>query len=197
MLEKEKLEKFSIYLEALKKWNRIHNLTSIREDREIIIKHFLDSLSLARCFEDLNLSVKGKSIADVGSGAGFPGVPLKIYYGNKIRLVLIESASKKCSFLEYIKSLIGENYEVLCDRAENLSIKVDIAVARALGDIRSTEDILSKVAKEFIFIMKGSKLTKDLEKKFNRYMVNLKYLPSLYILWKSVNFPVPKTRKHC
>ncbi len=173
-------------METLKKWNKVHNLTSIKEDKEIVIRHFLDSLSLARCFEDLRINIEGKSIADVGSGAGFPGIPLKIFYGEKIRLFLIESSSKKCAFLEYLKSLIKENYEVLCERAEEVSVRTEIAVARALGNVDYTEEILSGIAKEFIFIMKGSKVTDDLKERFNIYEVNLKYLPRMYILWKSL-----------
>jgi len=179
-------EKFSLYLKLLKKWNRTHNLTSIESDEEIIKRHFLDSLSLIKCFENAGIDPTGKSIADVGSGAGFPGVPLKIYYGNRIKLYLIESSSKKCSFLEYLKVNIGEDYEVICERAENTNLKTDIAVARALGDPEYTEKILTSIAKEYIFIMKGSKVESSALRSFKAYKLNMKYLPNFYILWKDL-----------
>ncbi len=120
----------------------------------------------------------------MGSGAGFPGVPLKIYYGDKIKLYLIESSSKKCSFLEYLKVNIGEDYEVICERAEGINLKTDIGVARALGDLSYTEKVLESIAREYIFIMKGSKVEKSALNSFKAYRLNMKYLPKLYILWK-------------
>ncbi len=183
-LSDDQYKKFSIYLRLLKKWNRVHNLTSLESEEEIVKRHFLDSLSLARCFEDIGLDPAGKSIADVGSGAGFPGVPLKIYYGDKIKLYLIESSSKKCSFLEYLKVNIGEDYEVICERAEGINLKTDIGVARALGDLSYTEKVLESIAREYIFIMKGSKVEKSALNSFKAYRLNMKYLPKLYILWK-------------
>ncbi len=185
-LSDDQYKKFSIYLRLLKKWNRVHNLTSLESEEEIVKRHFLDSISLARCFEDIGLDPAGKSIADVGSGAGFPGVPLKIYYGDKIKLYLIESSSKKCSFLEYLKVNIGEDFEVICERAEGINLKTDIGVARALGDIDYTEKVLESIAREYIFIMKGSKVEKSALNSFNAYRLNMKYLPKLYILWKRI-----------
>ncbi len=185
-LSDDQYKKFSIYLRLLKKWNRVHNLTSLESEEEIVKRHFLDSLSLARCFEDIGLDPAGKSIADVGSGAGFPGVPLKIYYGDKIKLYLIESSSKKCSFLEYLKVNIGEDFEVICERAEGINLKTDIGVARALGDLSYTEKVLESIAREYIFIMKGSKVEKSALNSFNAYRLNMKYLPKLYILWKRI-----------
>jgi len=174
-------------LGILKKWNKVHNLTSVREDREIIRRHFLDSLSLVKCFKDLNIPIKDKIIADVGSGAGFPGVPLKIYYGDDIELILIESSAKKCAFLEYLKIHIGEDYEVVCERAENVSIKVDIAVARALGDLEYTEELLSKIGRGYIFIMKGREVEEVVKERFNIYRINMNYLPPLNILWRKLS----------
>lgn len=90
----EILEKFIIYLNELKKWNKTYNLTSIEDDVAIIIKHFLDSL-LYLCF----IPEKQLSIADVGSGAGFPGVPIAIVRPD-LKITLIEPSWKKVRFFE-------------------------------------------------------------------------------------------------
>ena len=98
------LDQFVTYWRELKRWNARMNLTSIRTDREIIIKHFLDSLSVLQCFD-----IKpGDSVIDIGTGAGFPGLPIKIYIPD-IKLVLVEPSSKKVSFLRFLISQLSRN----------------------------------------------------------------------------------------
>lgn len=154
-IEDKKIELFKVYMEELKRWNRVHRLTSIEEDEEIIIRHFVDSLTIMLCFQEKGVDVTNKSLCDVGSGAGFPGVPLKIYYGDRVDMTLIESVSKKCSFLEYIKSRLGLNYRVLCKRAEKVKETFDIVFCRALGELEEIVPILRKLSREYVFIMKG------------------------------------------
>ncbi len=164
-LSEDQLKKFEIYLNTLTKWNRVYNLTSIRKKEEIITKHFLDSLTLVKLFEKINLDVKGKKIADLGTGAGFPGVPLKIYYGDDIDLYLIEAVQKKCIFLEMLKKELGIEYTVLCDRAENIKDeKFDIVVSRATGEtfdvLKWGKDLLKKGG--YLIIMKAKKVEEEL-----------------------------------
>ena len=103
-LKPVQLDQFVIYWRELKRWNSRMNLTSIRTDREVIIKHFLDSLSVLQCFD-----IKpGDSVIDIGTGAGFPGLPIKIYTPD-IKLVLVESSSKKVSFLRFLISQLSRN----------------------------------------------------------------------------------------
>ena len=103
-LEPVQLDQFVIYWRELKRWNSRMNLTSIRTDREIIIKHFLDSLSVLQYFD-----IKpGDSVIDIGTGAGFPGLPIKIYIPD-IKLVLVEPSSKKVSFLRFLISQLSRN----------------------------------------------------------------------------------------
>ena len=103
-LEPVQLDQFVTYWRELKRWNARMNLTSIRTDREIIIKHFLDSLSVLQCFD-----IKpGDSVIDIGTGAGFPGLPIKIYIPD-IQLVLVEPSSKKVSFLRFLISQLSRN----------------------------------------------------------------------------------------
>ncbi len=171
-LSENQLEKFQIYLDMLSKWNRVYNLTSIRKKEEIITKHFLDSLSLVRLFEENNISVEGKNIADLGSGAGFPGVPLKIYYADRINLYLIEAVQKKCIFLEMLKKELKIDYTVLCRRAEDVNLQFDIVVSRAAGEtftvLKWAKDILKKGG--YIIIMKG----KQVEEELRPFTVSLK-----------------------
>ena len=86
-----------LYIQELKKWNRTVNLSAIRDDRDIIIKHFLDSFAFARGF----IPEPGLMLLDMGSGAGFPALPLKIAFPD-INVTLIESVKKKASFLRHI-----------------------------------------------------------------------------------------------
>jgi 16S rRNA (guanine527-N7)-methyltransferase len=166
------LEKFYIYLNTLLKWNKVHNLTAIKDWREIALRHFCDSLTLVKFFEGINYPPSGKSLVDVGSGAGFPGVPLKIYYGDSLNVFLIESVSKKCSFLQYLKKELKLNYTVLCSLAQSIQQKFDIAVARALevkgkktDPLEYAMKLLPPLAKELIAIQKGKNIDfKSIEK---------------------------------
>jgi len=186
-LSPEELKRFRVYLEELKRWNRVHNLTSIRKDEEIVRRHFIDSLSLVRCFEDLSISWKGKELADVGSGAGFPGVPLKIYLKD-IDLFLIESVSKKCSFLEYLKLKLSMEWDVICDRAERVERQFDIVVSRAMGEFEDIHGILEGLAREHVFVMKGREFREEWvhELGYKPCLVNIKGLPPSYVLWKRI-----------
>ncbi len=94
-------------------------------------------------------------MCDVGSGAGFPGVPLKIYYGYRINLTLIEAVSKKCSFLEYLKTRLGLEYRVLCKEAQKVQESFDLVVSRALGKTEKILPLLQRLSNKYIIIMRG------------------------------------------
>lgn len=186
-LSGDQVRKFTLYLEEILRWNRVHNLVGDREPRKIVERHFLDSLTLVRCFEGLGVDWKGKTFADVGSGAGFPGVPLKIYLGD-IKLTLIEASSKRCSFLEYLKVKIGEDYRIICTRAERVEERFDIVVARALGEFEEVAPLLESLSKEYVFVMKGTKIEESWirEMGYNPYPVEE---AGAFILWKRVTLP--------
>jgi 16S rRNA (guanine527-N7)-methyltransferase len=118
-LSQEQLEQFNIYYRELVDWNRRLNLTSITGYEDVQVRHFLDSLTVAAAVKpdaDKNLSV-----IDVGTGAGLPGLPLRILYPD-IRLVLLEATAKKAKFLEHLTARLGlENVEVLAGRAEEVA----------------------------------------------------------------------------
>nr|MBC8499789.1 16S rRNA (guanine(527)-N(7))-methyltransferase RsmG [Candidatus Atribacteria bacterium] len=116
-LHKEQIKKFSRYLELLVQWNQKINLTSLKTPQEIIIKHFLDSIS---CIKVINkyMNIEGTSVIDVGTGAGFPGMPIKIVCPS-ISLSLLEARKKKTIFLEKIIEEINfQKVEVINGRAE-------------------------------------------------------------------------------
>lgn len=113
---------FNLYRTELLRWNQHMNLTAITDDDEIVHKHFLDSLSVLKC-----ISLRsGDSVIDIGTGAGFPGIVLKIYMPD-IRLTLIESSKKKVSFLKFIITQLGRHQAVnVCQR-----INVEVFAERA------------------------------------------------------------------
>lgn len=108
---------FARYRDELLRWNARINLTAITDDNEIIHKHFLDSLSILEYITLRN----GDSVVDVGTGAGFPGIVLKIYVPG-VRLTLVEASKKKASFLKFIVPQLrlhqAENVAILTERAE-------------------------------------------------------------------------------
>ncbi len=125
---------FNLYLKELLEWNKRLNLTSITDPAEIKTKHFEDSLSILQSIHLIN-----QSVVDVGTGAGFPGTPLKIACP-KIKLTLIESRQKKVEFLKHIVELLDlKDVEIIWGRAEEAAKTkrdfFDIAVSRALAKL--------------------------------------------------------------
>lgn len=116
----------------------------------------MDSLTLTICFKEKGIETDGLSVCDVGTGAGFPGVPLKIYYGDKIELTLVEAVAKKCSFLEYLRTRLGIEYRIFCKEAQKLQESFDLVVCRAFGKLEKVLPILEKLSKRYIMVMKGA-----------------------------------------
>ncbi len=116
----------------------------------------MDSLTPSLCLEQRGVEVDGLYVCDVGSGAGFPGVPLKIYYGDRIHLTLVEAVAKKCSFLEYLKTRLGLEYRVVCKEAQRLEESFDLVVCRALGKLERILPLLMRLSKRYIMVMKGA-----------------------------------------
>lgn len=116
-LTEHQVAQFNLYRTELLRWNEHINLTAITDNDEIVHKHFLDSLSV---LEHISLR-SGDSVIDIGTGAGFPGIVLKIYMPD-IRLTLIESSKKKVSFLKFIVAQLNRHQridvEIFAERAE-------------------------------------------------------------------------------
>ncbi|MFC1914305.1 16S rRNA (guanine(527)-N(7))-methyltransferase RsmG [Chloroflexota bacterium] len=116
-LSSAQLEQFQAYYRELVDWNRRVNLTAITDCEEVQVKHFLDSLTVVQALAQ-PIGKKGLSVIDVGSGAGLPGIPLKILLPG-IRLVLLEATAKKAEFLHHLKSKLGlSDVEIVAERAE-------------------------------------------------------------------------------
>ena len=136
------------YLDLLVKWNVKINLTSEKTPSEILHRHIFDSLQYARVISPKD------NIMDIGSGAGFPGVPLKIVYPS-LALTLVESQRKRCSFLEAVVfNLALQNSRVVNERAEKISPKprVGVVILRAVSDIKTCLDLAVP------FLVKGGKV---------------------------------------
>ena len=102
-IDNGKIKKFYDFYEELVRVNQYMNLTAITEMKEAIYKHFIDSLALVFAIKDLDKKGKDFKVIDVGSGAGFPGIPLAIAFPN-VEFVLIDSLNKRIKFIEDIKS---------------------------------------------------------------------------------------------
>ena len=129
-LDETQLARLVAHLDLLDDWNSRMNLTAIRDRPALLTKHLLDSLTVQPF-------LRGERIADVGSGAGFPGIPLAIVEPGR-RFALIESTGKKCRFLEHVRDTLGlANVEVVQSRAEayHPEIRFDTVIARAVGPI--------------------------------------------------------------
>ena len=115
------VQQFELYYQELIEWNKRVNLTAITDYSEVQVKHFLDSLTITLALADGEIERPDFNIIDVGTGAGFPGVPLKILLP-RLRLVLIEATAKKTAFLRHIiQKLELANTEILNTRAEELA----------------------------------------------------------------------------
>lgn len=136
-LTDEQQEQFRVYEALLTDWNSRINLTAVRDSEGIRIKHFLDSLSCVPVLGDMN----GKTLIDIGTGAGFPGIPLRIVYP-ELRLTLVDSVGKKADFCQLaVNTLRLKGVRVRKDRSEELGAsretreKFDAAVARAVAGL--------------------------------------------------------------
>jgi len=123
-------QKLLDYLALLQKWNKVHNLTAVRDPEEMVTLHLLDSLSVLP-------HIKAKRLLDVGSGAGLPGIPLALCLPD-LQVTVMDSSHKKASFMRQAKAELGiANLEVVCGRVENYRPEqlFDIVISRAFSDL--------------------------------------------------------------
>ena len=139
-LNPTQLEQFEIYYQELLDWNQRINLTAITGYEDVQIKHFLDSLTVTLAWQQAISSADFRLI-DVGTGAGIPGIPVKIAFPD-IKLVLLEATAKKAAFLHHINHKLGlDNVEILVGRAEDVAHEAqyrerfDLVLSRAVAPL--------------------------------------------------------------
>lgn len=165
----EKLAKLNKFYKLLVEWNSKINLTRIIEEQDVYLKHFYDSLTITKVI-DLN---KVETLCDVGTGAGFPGIVLKIFYPN-LKVTLIDSLEKRIKYLnDVIEKLNLENIKAIHSRGEAYQGSFDIVTSRAVANIEKLVTYtmhLVKKNRKFI-AMKGNidkELTPEIEKKLSK-----------------------------
>lgn len=166
-LNEKQIEQFIKYYEILVEWNSFMNLTGITEYEEVVQKHFVDSLALCK---SVNVE-RAESLIDIGTGAGFPGIPLKIAYPH-LQVTLLDSLQKRIKFLNEVISQLGlEKIETIHGRAEDFAKpsmkreKYDLCVSRAVANLASlSEYCLPYVKVDGYFIpYKSGKVEEELE----------------------------------
>ena len=141
-LNEQQKQQFDKYYEMLVEWNKVMNLTGITEYDEVNLKHFTDSLTIARTQE----MQKVQSVIDIGTGAGFPGIPLKIAFSH-LKVVLLDSLNKRIKFLDAVIEELGlENISTINGRAEDFAKKkeyreqFDLCVSRAVANLSTLSE---------------------------------------------------------
>lgn len=161
----EQASKFNMYMDLLLEWNKRVNLTSITNKDEIVLKHFADSLSISKYVNDYS------TVIDIGTGGGFPGIPLKIY-NNSLKMTLLDSLNKRIIFLnEVIKELKLDNIEAVHGRAEDIARiekyreKYDVATSRAVSSLNILMEYMLPFVKEggICVCMKGPNIEDEIK----------------------------------
>jgi 16S rRNA (guanine527-N7)-methyltransferase len=167
-LDPAQAAKLVAHLDLVDEWGERMNLTAIRERSQQVTKHVLDSLSVVPW-------LRGRRIADIGSGAGFPGIPLAIARPD-LQFVLVESTGKKCRFLEHVRDTLGlSNVDVVQSRAESCkpTARFDTVLARAVGPIaelvRNAGGLVAGGGR--LLAMKGRYPEDELARKLNGWKV--------------------------
>lgn len=164
-LTKKQYNQFYLYMNTLIEWNKKINLTAITDENEIILKHFIDSLTIEKYIN------KNSRIIDIGTGAGFPGIPLKIYRED-LNITLVDSLNKRVNFLnEVIEKLNLKNIQAIHGRAEDIGKNknyrecYDYAVSRAVANTATLSEYTIPLVKENgkCIFMKGANIDEELK----------------------------------
>lgn len=168
LITEEQLNDLEIYYKLLVEWNEKMNLTGIIEKEKVYLKHFYDSLTICKVIDLNNVN----TLCDVGTGAGFPGMVLKILFPN-VHITLVDSLQKRLTFLSEVKQTIGlKNLDIIHARAEEYSIenreKFDIVTARAVAPLNTLlEYTVPMIKKDGYFIPLKANVSEELENSKN------------------------------
>lgn len=195
-LSPKQLEQFELYFSELVSWNEKMNLTGITEREQVYMKHFYDSLSLAFF---MNMG-EVNTLADIGSGAGFPGIPLKICFPH-LKLTIVDSLSKRISFLQHVcDTLQLKNVQLIHGRAEDVARQFihrdayDLVTARAVARLALLNEFcLPFTRKDGVFAaMKGNDPSEELteaKRSFKELRAELQKV-------ESFTLPVEESARH-
>ena len=167
-LSNKQLKQFELYYETLIEWNEKMNLTAITNKEDVYLKHFYDSLTIS-----FDYILNNQSLCDIGAGAGFPSIPLKIVYPD-LKITIVDSLTKRITFLNHlIKVLELNNVKAISARAEEYAIdhreSFDIVTARAVARLNILDELclpLVKLDGDFI-TLKGLKAKEELSEAKN------------------------------
>jgi len=181
-ITKEQIKQLDKFYHLMLEWNEKINLTRITEEKEVYLKHYYDSLTINKV---VNLN-EINTLCDVGTGAGFPGIVLKIVFPH-IKVTLIDSLQKRVNYLnEVITELNLKEIEAIHSRGEDYKGSFELVTSRAVANINKlVEYTMHLVSKEGIFVaMKGNieeelteQVKKELEKKYNIMKIEEFFLP--------------------
>ncbi len=173
-----------VYLTLLQKWNRVYNLTGVRDAREMVTRHLLDSFAIIPF-------VAGPRVLDIGTGAGLPGIPLALALPD-MEFVLLDSSSKKVQFVRHVVTELAlDNVAVVCQRAQQYApaARFDTVVTRALASIKEILTMACPLCAQGgrVLIMKGVFPTEELAE-----------MPGGYNIVQVVRLRVPglRARRH-
>lgn len=164
VLNEQQVQQFKQYFEILVEWNEKMNLTAITDVKGVYLKHFYDSLTIAFDFE-----FKDQSIVDVGAGAGFPSVPLKIVYPD-LKITIVDSLTKRITFLNHLFKELGlQNCKAISARAEDYAKdnrqKANIVMARAVARLNILDELCLPLVNVdgYFLALKGLKAKEELD----------------------------------
>ncbi|RUT33752.1 16S rRNA (guanine(527)-N(7))-methyltransferase RsmG [Paenibacillus zeisoli] len=195
-LSDKQLEQFDIYFQELVSWNEKMNLTGITERNQVYVKHFYDSLTLAFY---KGMDAVGRMI-DVGSGAGFPGIPLKIAFPH-LKLTIVDSLNKRISFLQHVVDTIGlKDVQLIHGRAEDIARlpehrdAYDLATARAVARLAVLNEFCLPFVKPggVFAAMKGNNPDEEIKEA----AFSMKELKGSLVESYNFNLPVENSERH-
>lgn len=177
-LSLEQKEKLILYVNLIAKWNKVYNLTSIKDPKDMLQKHLIDSLVISKYLAQAN------SIADIGTGAGLPGIPLAIANPNK-KFLLLDSRAKRTTFLTQVKiQLKLDNIEIVTSRVENYKKnQFDVIISRAFSSIEDFYNLTVHLCHDHsdLFALKGKDPTDELSFVQNNSNLKVKEVINLNI----------------
>ncbi|RBW69143.1 16S rRNA (guanine(527)-N(7))-methyltransferase RsmG [Bacillus taeanensis] len=195
-LSQEQCEQFSLYFKILVEWNEKMNLTAITEKEEVYEKHFFDSVTASFTYDFSNV----QTVCDVGAGAGFPSIPLKICFPH-LHVTIVDSLKKRIGFLQYLVDKLNlENVNLYHDRAETFGQKpeiresYDLVTARAVARLSVLSELclpLVKTGGTFI-AMKGPQLNEELKEAEKA----LRILGGTFQLLEKTELPIEKSERN-